>query len=113
MRQTNDTFKDQFFRFFTKVRSSYTVAKNVVNVSDADGLRRDFQRAFQDMLIEALAWTKHHAMFAKKHRPGIAKAREMVDFKNIHPCVSPVDYVMPTQHARWLDADWRSGYMSI
>src|SRR5579872_1627139 len=89
MRQTNDAFKDQFFRFSTKVRNSYTVAKNVVNVSDANGLRRDFQRAFQDMLIEALARTKHHAVFAKKHRLGIAKAREMVDLKNIHPCISP------------------------
>ncbi len=83
MLQTNDGLKGQFFRFPMKTGNADTVAKNVVNVSDADRLRRDFQGAFQDMLIEALAGTKHHAMFAKKHRLGIAKAREMVDSKNI------------------------------
>src|ERR1700684_832711 len=90
MLQTHHALEGQFARFLPKASDANTIANYIMDIAKVQRLRRDYQRAFQDMLVEALTGPEHHSVFAKEHRLGIAKARQMPNFKNVHPCINTV-----------------------
>src|SRR5579872_4694937 len=84
MFEADNAFKGQFSSFGAESGNSDTISKHIMDVAKIGGFRRDRQRELQDVLVKALTRPKHHPVFPKEHRVGIAKGCQMSNCKDIH-----------------------------